>query len=189
MTGPYPAPVFVVVPVEHEVAAFNRPVTAVDFEKPFGDGFFRPSAGDAVDRFIGDFAAFLLRGLSFNHERLPDVGEVEVVIQRVCCPYLSGFDPPVIHGCIVGKMGFPTILEVEGDVGKEVRLISFYREVIVGVAPCQVVGYFPLGKKGIGSDVFVIDVDSVKQRDGCLDLVGAFGFFIPSPQTPHFFWV
>jgi hypothetical protein len=38
----------------------------------------------------------------------------------------------------------------------------------------QVLGEFTLGVQRIGGDVFVLEIDTVEQRDGHADLVGLF---------------
>lgn len=50
--------------------------------------------------------------------------------------------------------------------------------MILGLTVDEVVGYRALGEKGIGSDILALNVDSIKERKGRLDLVGALDFFI-----------
>jgi len=171
-------------------------VATVNLEHALGIGFLRPPAGDAV----GDFLLFLvqgrllaalfIQGMPFDHERLSHAGKVEVAVQFGCRPDLPELDAPVIRGIIRDKVGFTSVLEEELDILMERWLILLDGEVVVGLAPDEVVGYRALGKKGIGSDVLALDVDGVKERDGCFDLIGPFGFFIVCDRQPvYFFWV
>lgn len=89
MTGAYPAPVFIIVPVEHVVTTLDAPMATVNREQTLRDSFFRPPTRDAVGYFTGGFTTFFLRGLPLNHEGLPYMREVEVVIELGGGPYLS----------------------------------------------------------------------------------------------------
>jgi hypothetical protein len=115
--------------------------------------------------------------------------EVEVAIQSGGSPYSTDLNPSVIDGSRIGEVGFFSIGEVELDIRKEFGLISFYREVVVGLASDQVARKIALCQKGVGGDVLALDVDGVKERDSCLDLVCAFDLFIFYPKGAHFFWV
>jgi hypothetical protein len=42
----------------------------------------------------------------------------------------------------------------------------------------QIVGDLALGQQGIGGNIFALNIDGVKQRDGGFDFVGAFDFVI-----------
>jgi hypothetical protein len=42
--------------------------------------------------------------------------------------------------------------------------------------PDQVVGDVALGQKGIGGNIFVLNIDGIQQRDDGLDFVGALEF-------------
>ena len=54
----------------------------------------------------------------------------------------------------------------------------------------QIVGQLALRQQGIGAHLLAFNIDGLQQRDGHLDLVGAFDFFtIVYGQRPHFFWV
>jgi hypothetical protein len=74
---------------------------------------------------------------------------------------------------------------------KQPGLVSFDDEVIVGFAFMdQVMGQLALCEQGVGGDVFSLDIDGIKQRNGRLDLVGLLGFFTTlQGQGPYFFWV
>jgi len=56
--------------------------------------------------------------------------------------------------------------------------------------PDQVVGDVALGQKGIGGNIFVLNIDGIQQRDDGLDFVGALEFIaIFYGQGTDFFWV
>jgi hypothetical protein len=53
----------------------------------------------------------------------------------------------------------------------------------------QVGGDFALGQQGIGGNFFALNIDGIKQGDGCLDFVGTLEVFLVYGQGPYFFWV
>jgi hypothetical protein len=95
----------------------------------------------------------------------------------------------VISGRTFAEVRLLPVFEVEFYRVQEPGLIPFDGEMVVGVASNQVARDVALGEKGVSGDVFTLDVDGVKEGDGCLDLVCAFDFFIFYPQSAHFFWV
>ena len=62
-------------------------------------------------------------------------------------------------------------------------------KVVVGLSSEEIVSYRALGEKGIGSDGLAFDIDRVKKRDGCFDLIRPFDVLIAYPETAYFFWV
>lgn len=171
------------------MTALDGPVAAVDHEQTFRVCFVRLPAGDAVSCFTGGFPALLVRGLPFDHESLSYVGKVEVAIQFGGRPYAANLDPSVISRSTINEVRFSSVAKGECDVIKEPGLIAFHREVVMALTPNYVGGDVPLGEKGISSDVLALDVDGIKERNGCLDLVGLFDFFACYPEAAHFFWV
>ena len=54
----------------------------------------------------------------------------------------------------------------------------------------QILGQFSLRQQGIGANILALDINALQQRDGRLDLVGAFDCFaIFYGQGANFFWV
>ena len=54
----------------------------------------------------------------------------------------------------------------------------------------QVLGNLALALQGIGRHLLALNIKGVKHRNGHLNLVGTFEFFIVFyRQGPHFFWV
>lgn len=192
--GAYPAPVFIVVPVEDVVTAvLDRPVAPVGREHALGIGFRRAPARDAVgdpllvlERFL---AALFVYGVPFNHEGLSDVGKIEIPVQCGRCPDLPFLDPPVVRGVVEDKVRFSSLVEEKLDILVEPSLVLLDGEVVVGPAPDDVLGDLPLGEKGIRGDILALDVDGGKEGDRALDLVGPFDFLISYPETAYFFWV
>lgn len=81
VTGPYPATVFVKVPVDDVMAAIlDAPVAPVCREYLPGVGVLRQAAGDAVSELAGVFSGFFLDTLAFDDEGLADVGEIQVIV-------------------------------------------------------------------------------------------------------------
>ena len=168
-------------------------MAAVGREHALGIGFLGLSARDA----IGDPllvlerlpAALFVQGLPFDHESLSHVGKVEISVQCGRYPDLPRLDAPVIRGIVQDKIRLPSLFEEELDVLVERSLILLDGEVVVGLAPDDVLGDLPLGEKGIGGDIFALDVDGGKQRDRGLDLVGPLDLLISYPDAPYFFWV
>jgi len=93
------AAVFIVVPVNDVMATiFYTPMLAVRLKDFFGISLFWLATGHSVNDFMRVFTGFLFNGLSFNHEGLSDVREIQVTVKRRGCPYFSGFDASVIGG-------------------------------------------------------------------------------------------
>lgn len=159
-------------------AILYAPVATVNLEHTLGVGLFRRSTGDAVSDFGRALAALLLYGLPFNHESLSYMGKVEVVVEFGGGPDLSDLYSPVVGRRILNEIRFLPVAEVEFDIFHESGLVSFGGEMILGLTVDEVVGYRALGEKGIGSDILALNVDSIKERKGRLDLVGALDFFI-----------
>ncbi len=189
MTDAYPTAIFIIVPVEHVVTALDSPVAAIGLEHTFGIGFVGPSASDAVCNLTAMFTTFFLRGLPFDHEGLPHMGKVKVTVQSGGGPYAANLNPSVISGHALDEIRFLPVFEEEGKVVKECGLIPLHGEVVMGLAPHNVVGDVALSQKGVSGDVLALNGDGVKERDGAFDLVRAFDFFIAYPKTAYFFWV
>ena len=73
---------------------------------------------------MGAFAGFLIDGFAFDDEGLSDMREVEVGIEFGGCPDAAGFDATVVRRGELNKVGLLAILEVQGDVLFEGRLVS-----------------------------------------------------------------
>jgi hypothetical protein len=50
----------------------------------------------------------------------------------------------------------------------------------------QIVGDLALGQEGIGGNIFALNIDGIKQRDGGLDFVGAFNLLVGCGQGTYF---
>jgi len=53
----------------------------------------------------------------------------------------------------------------------------------------QIVGDLALGQQGIRGNIFALNIDGIKQRDGGFDFVGALNFLVGYGQGTYFFWV
>ena len=188
----YATSIFIVVPIDDVVTAIlDGPVTSVDREDTLGIGLLRRSTGDAVGDFRRDFAAFFVYGLPVNHEGLSDVGKVEVVIQFGCGPNLSGVDSSMVERRMINEIRFLPLFEVQGDIFEKSGLVSLDREMVMSLTlRDQIAGELALGQQGIGGNILALNIDGIKQRDGHLNLVGTFDFFIVFYRhSAHFFWV
>ena len=147
----YAAAVFVVVPIDDVMAAvFDAPMASIGCKYTFWVSLIGCSACDAICYFAGMFAAFLVRCLTLNKERLSDVRKVEIVVELICDPYFTGFNPSVIRRIALNKVGIFPIFKIERDVFKEPGLIILDSEVVIGATiPNQILGNFSLGQKRI----------------------------------------
>jgi hypothetical protein len=57
---------------------------------------------------------------------------------------------------------------------KKAGLVVFDGKVVMSAAILnQILGKAALGQQGIGGNIFVLNIDEFKQRDGSLDFIGA----------------
>ena len=109
----YPRAVFVVVPVDDIMAAiFDGPVAPVCFKNTLGVGFVWEATGNAVGDFTRPLPGLFFYGLPFDDESLPDVGEVEVMVEFSAGPDLADFDPAMVRRRTLNEIGFKSVLEV-----------------------------------------------------------------------------
>ena len=80
---------------------------------------------------------------------------------------------------------------MDSNVLEEVGLVAFDGEVVMRLPVLdQIGGELALGQQRIGGDLLALDIDGIQQRDGHLDLVGAFDLVIAVyRQGTDFFWV
>ena len=137
-----------------------------------GEACSRRSAGEPVDENRAVFAGFLDDGFALDDKALPDVGEVEIVVQRRCAPDAPHLDAPVGEGLLFGEIGRAVLFEMQANIVHETWLIVFGREVIVRPTPDDVGGQCALGQQRVASDVAPGDITSSQQRHGHADFVG-----------------
>jgi len=169
----------------------NRPVAPIHVENTLWIGLIDLSTGDAVSHFTRALAGLFVYELPFDGKRLSDVGEVQVAVELGSGPDLSDFNSSMVRGRMLNEIRLLAVLEPSRDVFQNAALISFDGEMIMGMTfRDQIVGNLALGQQRIGRHILALNIDAVKQRDGHLDLIGAFEFFIVFyGQSPHFFWV
>lgn len=172
-------------------AVFDTPVATVGSQQLLRIGFCRQSAGDAIGDVTGGFAGFFLCGLALDNKGLTEVREVQVAIECGGGPDFANFDSAVIRRVGHDKIRERAVVKKERDVFKETGLVVFDGEVVMGVTlPDQVIGDMPLGQKGIGGNIFALDIDGIQQRDGGFDFVGALELIVRRyGQGADFFWV
>ena len=99
VAGADPTAIFIVIPIEDIVTAiFNGPVAPIHLEDALGIGLLGRSTGDAVSHFARALAILFVYELSFDDERLSDVGEIKVAVELGGGPDLSGFDSSMVRG-------------------------------------------------------------------------------------------
>lgn len=84
--------------------------------------------------------------VTFDYEGLPDMREVQVAVELSSDPDLAGFNASMIWRGMFDEVRLLSVAEVQLDIGKESRLVSFDREMIVGTTFLdQVAGECSLG--------------------------------------------
>ncbi|MFH1148575.1 MAG: hypothetical protein V1736_12830 [Pseudomonadota bacterium] len=101
-------------------------MAAVHGENTLWIGLLRRSTGNATGDVTGSFAAFFLHGMSFDDERLSDVGKIEVVVEFGCDPDLSGFDSPMVRRVISNEIRFLPVLKVQLNVLEDSGIAALY---------------------------------------------------------------
>ncbi len=89
-------------------------------------------AGDAIDDFLGRFPGLFDNRFSLDHKGLTYMGKIEMLIQ--CCrgPDLPRLNPSMVAVARVDEVGrFGRVLEIEGQIFKQIGLVPFHREMIV----------------------------------------------------------
>ena len=116
--------------------------------------------------------------------------EVEVVIEFGGAPDFADLDAAVVRGCILDKIRFLPVPEVEGQIGQEPGLISFDGKMVMSMAKLdQIGGELALGQQSIGGDILALKIDRLQQGNGDLDFIGPFDFFVAFYGEGDFFWV
>lgn len=186
------ASVFVIIPVDDVMAAvFDAPVAPVGSKDLFGAGLLRGPTGDAIGDFRGIFSCFFVCPLPLDEKSLSHMGEIEVVVKFGCSPYFSDFDPTVVRRVVLDKIGVFSVFKIQGYVLKKSGLVVLDGEVVMSVTfPDQIASNVSLCEQGICGNVFVLDIDGIKEGDGGFDFVGALEFFASLyRQGTYFFWV
>ena len=122
-------------------------------------------------------AALFVRAVPLDDERLTHMRKIQITVQFRGRPDLARFDASVVRRGMLDKMRLAAIPEIELQGFQKTGLISFHREIVVGLAlPDQISSKFALGQQGIGREVLALKIDRLQQRDSRLDLVRAFDF-------------
>lgn len=136
-----------------------------------------------------DVARFFRHHASFDEEGLCHCGEVKVVIERVGHPDRACFNAAVTDRGR-GEIGGAACLKLLLKVAQQRALIALDGKVIVSAARAQRRSDLALGEQGIGGDVFILEVQARKERNGDFDFVGLFEQFTCAIelQQADFFW-
>ncbi len=151
------ATIFIIVPVDNVVATvLDAPVFTVVAKHLCGAGLGGRLAGDSIGDVTALPAAFFVQRDAFHHERLPDVGKLQVVIEGTSDPDIARLDTTMIRTVEGAVIGFTLeMVKIEGGLFKQIFLIRLDREVVMGVPILnQITGQFTLGQQGVGSDGF-----------------------------------
>ena len=88
------------------------------------------------------------------------------------------------------EIGLAAVFEEQVDIFEDSGLIVFDGEVEVGLSILDdVISQATLGQQGISGDVFVFDLDGIKQWPGGFDFVGPLDLLVVCGQVTDFFWV
>ncbi len=172
-------------------AVLDAPMAPIHLKEAFRVCLRGRSAGKAIGGIAGVFPGLFVDRFPFDHERLTDVREVEIGVERGGGPNPSGLDASVfvIDGHSIGLLA---PVEVEHKVLEQAGLVAFDGEVVMRVTVLdQVAGEIPLRQQGIGADVFALNLDRLQHGDGHLNLIGlldTFGIAVDL-QGADFFWV
>jgi hypothetical protein len=169
---------------------FDTPVATVGGKHALRVGLLRSSARNAIGNFTGVFSGFFIGGFPLDDKSLSDVRKVQIVVEFGCDPDFADFDPAVVRGIAMYKIRILPVFKVQRDVLKKTGLVVFNGEVVMSVTvPDQIVGDRALGQEGIGGNIFALNIDGIKKRDGGFDFVGAFNLLVGHGQGTYFFWV
>jgi hypothetical protein len=173
-------------------AILDTPMATIGLQNLLSVGVFRGTTGDPIGEFWdGGVAGFFVEPLPFDDKCLTDMGKVQVGVEFGGGPDFPRFNPAMIRRVNGHILGFLTIGKKHLQIVKEYRLIAFGREMIVSLPGADQVFSEPtLGQERVGGDCFVLNINSIQERDGRSDLVRALCFVITSRgQSSYFFWV
>ena len=89
--------------------------------------------------------------------------EVQVAVEFSCSPYFADFDPAVIRGVALNKIGIFPVFKIKRDVFKKSGLVVLDGEVVMGVTFAnQIVSDITLSQEGICGNFFAFDIDGIK---------------------------
>ena len=88
------------------------------------------------------------------------------------------------------EIGLAAVFEEQLDIFEDSGLVVFDGEVVVSLSILDdVIGQAALGQQGICGDVFVFDLDGIKQWPCDFDFVGPLDLLVVCGQATDFFWV
>ena len=93
-------------------AVFDAPVATVGGKHALRVGLLRRSAGNTICDFTGVFTGFFIYGLPLDKKSLSEMRKVQIAIEFGCGPNFSGFDPAVITGVAMDKIGVLAIFKI-----------------------------------------------------------------------------
>jgi len=91
---------------------FDAPVATVGGKYALRVGLFSSSAGNTIGDFTGVFTGFFICGLPLDEKSLSEMRKVQIAIEFGCGPDFSDFDPAVITGVAMDKIGVLAIFKI-----------------------------------------------------------------------------
>ena len=120
------AAIFIVVPVDDVMNAFDAPMPPVDGQHAFGRGLLRCAARDPQCDLTSLRAGLFVDGFALDHKDLPGMGEVEAGIQRRGAPNTPRLNAAMIRGRDLDEIGGPARLEQQGDIALQRWLVALH---------------------------------------------------------------
>ena len=93
-------------------AVFDAPVATVGGKYALRVGLFRGSAGNTIGDFTGVFTGFFICGLPLDEKSLSEMRKVQITIEFGCGPNFADFDPAVIRGAAMDKIGVLAVFKI-----------------------------------------------------------------------------
>ena len=182
--------ILIVVPIDDVMDAFDGPVPAVDGQYPLRRGLVRGATRDPQRDLTRVLAGVLLDGLAFDQKDLPDMGKVEVRIQRRTAPDASRLNASVIGRGDLDEVGGLTRLEQDGKIALQCGVVALDGEVLMGLPLDQIACERTLGQQSIARHILAGEGTALQQRDRHADFVGTFLLLTARyGQGTDFFWV
>lgn len=168
----------------------DRPMVAVQCQDAFRVRGVGGMAGDAVGQFAGLFTGFLDRHMAFDDIRLPDTGEVQIIVELGGRPDRARLNAAMGQGEGFAKFGCAALGKGYGQIIEQRGLIGFDREQVMRPPRENGTGELALGQKRIGSQRFAgeLDFQRIDQGQESTDFIGLLGLLVAGAgQLADFF--
>ena len=119
------------VPVDDVMNAFDAPMPAVDGQYAFRRSLLRCAARDPQCDLTTLRAGLFVDRLALDPKDLPDMGEVEVAIERRTAPNAPCLDAAMIGRRDLDEISVAARLEQQSNIAFQRRLVALDSEMIV----------------------------------------------------------